>query len=358
MRSLRLRTASACVAAAAVLSACGGSSLLRYDPDAPGQVMSLVGAPDVVDGRDRFRQIFCALLEQKPDRLGRPCEALLHRLVDEPVSSNERPLPSHRAGLRVVFVPGLFGGCRGEMVGTFAASIGPLNALGYEADLLPGSAETGAHDNVEGLARLLAEEAGDRQLVLVGHSQGAFDILEYLSDHPEQARAVAAVVSVAGAINGSALADLYIRRVKRLAATLPLSECVARELRAIEKLRYAERLDRLRSIVLPPDVHVFSLVAFTALDNVSSPLRPFAAALARVDPRNDGQLAHFDQVVPGSTLLGYVNADHWSVATPIEEFHPAVATFVTGHNYFPRTTLVEAILLRVQEVLGSREGEQ
>jgi pimeloyl-ACP methyl ester carboxylesterase len=330
--------------------------MLRYDPTAPAQVMSMLGAPEIVDGRGRFRQIFCALLEQKPDRLRRPCEALLHRLVDEPALSANAPLPLHTPGLRVVFVRGLFGACRGELVGTFAASIAPLNALGYVASAIPGSGEADAHDNIEGLARLLAGEAGERQLVLVGHSQGAFDILDYLSDHPEQARTVAAVVSVAGAINGSPLADLYVRRYKRLATTLPLSDCVARELRELEALRYAERLERLRGLALPPGVHVFSLVAFTALETMSHPLRPFAAELAHVDPRNDGQLAHIDQVVPGSTLLGYVNADHWSVATPIEEFHPAVATLVTGHNYFPRTTLVEAVLLRVREVLDEDRG--
>lgn len=61
-------------------------------------------------------------------------------------------------------------------------------------------------------ARQLAEaigasglEAGDR-IVLIGYSKGAVDILQFLSDYPQLARQVVAVVSIAGAILGSPLA--------------------------------------------------------------------------------------------------------------------------------------------------------
>jgi hypothetical protein len=29
----------------------------------------------------------------------------------------------------------------------------------------------------------------------------------------------------------------------------------------------------------------------------------------------------YDQVVPGSALVGYVNADHWALAVPIARTH-------------------------------------
>jgi hypothetical protein len=35
-------------------------------------------------------------------------------------------------------------------------------------------------------------------------------------------------------------------------------------------------------------------------------------------PRNDGLLLIYDQIIPGGTLLGYANADHWSVALSLE----------------------------------------
>jgi len=50
-----------------------------------------------------------------------------------------------------------------------------------------------------------------------------------------------------------------------------------------------------------------------------------------------------------------VNADHWAVAVPIEEKRPVLATLVTGHNWFPRDTLVEAIALYLSEQLAAEQ---
>ena len=36
-----------------------------------------------------------------------------------------------------------------------------------------------------------------------------------------------------------------------------------------------------------------------------------------IDGRNDSQVIFYDQLIPGSTLLGYLNADHWAVAVAI-----------------------------------------
>jgi len=338
--------------AAAQLAGCVQSPMLRYEPSAPAQVMSMIGASDVVDERARFRQIFCGVLERTPDRLRRPCDALLHRLVDEPQALSQVPLPAHKPDLRVVFVAGLFGGCRTLVSQPFEASLKPLASLGYSANLLRITGDVGIENNVQRLAEILSKEPDHlRRVVLVGHSQGAFDILEFLAAYPDLGSKVAAVVSIAGAINGSALADVYTNRYKSVASRLPLPQCIENELRVVDGLQYSTRLDTLRTYVLPAEIRFFSLVAFTSVQEISAPLRPFAAALAHIDPRNDGQLLHFDQIIPGSMLIGYVNADHWSVATPIEERQPAVATLITGHNYFPRAALMEAILLHVGESL-------
>ena len=44
--------------------------------------------------------------------------------------------------------------------------------------------------------------------------------------------------------------------------------------------------------------------------------------LASTDTRNDGQVLIGDALIPGSTLLGYVNADHWDVAIAVERQMP------------------------------------
>jgi hypothetical protein len=38
--------------------------------------------------------------------------------------------------------------------------------------------------------------------------------------------------------------------------------------------------------------------------------------LASIDGRNDGRILFFDQVIPGSVLTAYANADHWAIALP------------------------------------------
>ena len=48
--------------------------------------------------------------------------------------------------------------------------------------------------------------------------------------------------------------------------------------------------------------------------------------LARVDARNDSQVIFYDQLVPGSTLVGYLNADHWAVSVPISRSHPTITS--------------------------------
>jgi len=56
--------------------------------------------------------------------------------------------------------------------------------------------------------------------------------------------------------------------------------------------------------------------------------------------------------VPGSALVGYVNADHWALAVPIARTHIMVSAFVNRNDY-PREALMEALLRFVEEDLAS-----
>jgi hypothetical protein len=61
---------------------------------------------------------------------------------------------------------------------------------------------------------------------------------------------------------------------------------------------------------------------------------------------NDGQLLVQDALIPGSTLLGYLDADHWAVALDIEDESPLLAHRKTD-AHFPHLALLQAILLQV-----------
>ena len=60
----------------------------------------------------------------------------------------------------------------------------------------------------------------------------------------------------------------------------------------------------------------------------------------------------YDQVVPGSALLGYVNADHWALAVPIARTHTMIGSLFVTQNAYPREALTEAILRFVEEDLA------
>lgn len=74
--------------------------------------------------------------------------------------------------------------------------------------------------------------------------------------------------------------------------------------------------------------------------------------LADDDRRNDGQVLIEDAVIPGSTLLGYVNADHWDVAISIGLQMPHLSARKSPRQ-FPRPAPLDATLLYVSESLES-----
>lgn len=323
---------------------CKSTPILEYSLDVPAQTLIVPGAPPVRDGRPRFREIFCALLARAPGDRARPCDALLHRLSDEADTARlARPLPSRDPTLAVLFVPGLLGECAYGLAPPFESTVKRLRNLGYDARVSQVNAASTSHANADRLAQEI-EAMGSEHLVLIGHARGAVDILDLLVTKPTVASRVVAVLSVAGAINGSPLAsdpvgsDLLFSRGDT-------TQCTLGEREALSDLSPAHRLRWLMDHPLPERPRYFSLAAFAPLSEVSPPLRPRAFALSRIDPRNDGLVPFFDQVIPGSELLGYADADHWSIATEptgAEQSLPAL-----------RDVLIEAALLRISEVLAS-----
>jgi hypothetical protein len=72
--------------------------------------------------------------------------------------------------------------------------------------------------------------------------------------------------------------------------------------------------------------------------------------LARVEPRNDGYVAYSDQMIPGATLLGYANLDHWDIALPVRERLNFGGIYSRAGA---RELLFEAIVLTLAESLNS-----
>jgi hypothetical protein len=189
-------------------------------------------------------------------------------------------------------------------------------------------------------------------LVLIGYSKGAPDILVALATYPELRSRVAAMVSMGGAIGGSLVADATEQDKAEWFRHFPQADCGPGDRGAMEDLRTGTRRAWLAAHPLPPDVRYYSLATLPDPKRISKILRSSYDKLARIDPRNDGQLFFYDEIVPHSTLLGYVNADHWAVAVPIARTHPYVGKWFVEQNAYPREALLEAVMRFVEEDLA------
>ena len=310
----------------------------------------------VDDQRGRFREILCAVDEAHGHELPeyRSCGAILHRFTDEPPGTGEPvQVGPGQLKLRVAVVAGLGADCFAYLVSTFQFALEHLQDLGYHTALIRVDGLSSSTNNARQIrdAVVAMDLAPDERLVLVGYSKGTPDILEGLVTYPELAQRVAAVVSVAGAVNGSPLADDASASMLTLLKYLPGSECDMGDGGALDSLKPSIRRDFARTHELPGTVQYYSVVGFAPRELISVALLANYDELANIESRNDGQLLFYDQIIAGGVLLGFVNADHWAVALPISRRRPGLAATVINRNEFPREVLLEAIVRHVEERL-------
>jgi len=322
------------------------SSLLPYELDVPMQVLTVPGTPSAIDGRGRYRELFCAELAMDPAFSEDSCDDYLHKLVDEPPGTGLEPGSVTDLAFKVVVVPGLFSDCVESIATPFETSDQALALVGTEKEYLGISGRSGADANARVIANYLSELelAPGQRLVLVGHSKGAVDILHFLVSFPELAQRVSAVLSVTGAINGSPRADDAYEDYREWLADVDLLTCDAGDGLAMDHLTRRYRMTWLANNSLPENVRYYSLTAFVNQDDVGLNSMRGYRALALIDPRNDGQLLFYDQVIPGSTILATMNTNHWAAAIPMSETHPVLANTIVTNNRFPRDAMLTAAL--------------
>lgn len=195
--------------------------------------------------------------------------------------------------------------------------------------------------------------------MLVGYSKGTPDILEAVVRYPEIHERIAAVVSIAGAVGGSSLANDAEQWQADLMRHWPKAECDPGDGGGVASLRPEVRKAWLAANPLPADLRFYSLVTLPDRARISRVIAPSYGKLAKIDPRNDSQVIYYDQIVPGSTLLGFLNADHWAVAVPIARSHSVIGSAFTNHNDYPREALLEAVLRFLDEDLAApRPGQR
>ncbi len=318
-------------AATLALTACLSVPGRSHPDKAAPAILASLQAAGVHDLRGAYREALCRRL--RPD--GVSCDDVLLRLPGEEALYTASPA----ADL-----------CVGTMVRPFGGVERDLAQAGVDVYYLPVAGRGTSAANAERLARQMAALPDDpRPLIVFAHSKGLPDLLELVARHPAKAHHIAAIVSVAGAVQGSLLADELRSEYRVLLSSLPLL-CEAGTGEEIDDVRRDVRLEWWRQHRTSISVPVFSLVTMPRPDR----LTPFMAStyhrLASIDPLNDGMLFWYDQIVPGSHLLGFVNADHFAIVQSTRHDLPIMGVLFRD-DHVPRTLLVEAAIEVVDNVL-------
>ena len=317
------------------------------------------GAPaGIVDERARFRDYFCAELRHRAttDDAAAHCEDWLHRLPDE--VNSPYPANAARKPLQALFVTGAFGECFGESALPFGSAIDAMAGSGDEFGTVVVDGRSGTTHNAAEIADFIAGWPVDpnKPIVLFGYSKGTIDILQFIVDYPELAARVSAFVSVAGSVGGSPLADRYGSLYDLLFSHLPSSQCEQGDGDVVDSLRTEVRAQWLNDNTLPEHIRYYSLAAFTTRERMARALVPAWEVLLDDSRRNDGQLLPIHALLPQSTLLAYLDADHWAVAMELEEEHGIIADRQDPAP-FPHRALLSAMLRTVGEDLAAAERQ-
>lgn len=341
-----------------ILSSCASAPLNPYTEYTPPLVLVPASQAGVVDKRGRFREIFCNVLEARGTTLPdyRHCNDALVEVGNEPDGTGQQvELGQSRQRLVAVFVPGVGWDCFSSWLHLQHSSQKHIRQFGYELTLLKVDALSSSAHNarlIRDALHKMAAEGGDANLVLIGYSKGSTDILEAVVAYPEIRKQITAVISIAGSIGGSPLANAATQSQLDMLRHWPGANCTIGDDGAVESLRPDKRRTWLAKHPLPDDFPYYSLVTYPKPERISSILQSSYKKLGQIDARNDSQVLFYDQIIPGSALLGYANADHWALAVPIARSHSMLGATFVDQNDYPREALLEALLRFVEEDLA------
>jgi hypothetical protein len=242
---------------AVALVGCATPPLVPYTTETPPLVLVPASQAGVRDNRARFREIFCAVLSKHATALPdyRPCDEALARVGAEPAGTG-RPVDLGPSRLRLVaaVVPGVGWDCFSDWLDLKHSGAAQVRRFGYDQIALEVDGLSSCANNARQIRDAIVRMpfgGKEAPLVLIGYSKGAPDILEALVSYPEIRKRVAAVVSVAGAVGGSPLANDARQSQLALLQHWPGARCLPGDGGAVESLRPGVRKAWLAQHPLP-----------------------------------------------------------------------------------------------------------
>jgi len=272
--------------------------------------------------------------------------------IESPHSRPSRQTHSRRVPNLVV--PGLLGDAVRAVVAPMAFAEKILEMNGYAVDVLWVNGRQGCDKNASALYPQVMQAAQQygSSVRLIGYSKGCTDIMHLLANHADCHEAVDSVVSLAGVVHGTPLAERTATWLDRLVQYLPLPGVEFGDGRALDDLAPDFRRQWLTDHPLPESIRYASVIAAPKPDRISRLLKSSYRRLARISADNDSQVIATDSLLPGGELLALVNADHWAIALPIGRALPFLTRWLIDKNDFPRARLLQAIVDHMDGVPG------
>ncbi len=305
-----------------------------------GRTLVIYFKPDVDDLSKKFAATFCTVLrESNPDggEWG-DCSKYIELGGSDRVELT--PIPDK---YRLLIVPGLMNTCFSSAPAYKEGQEYLRTKHGLTVELLPLPDES-SEDNAKKIAEYIREQMkqDNRKYIVLGYSKGTPDLQVALASEPGLAASVAAFINVAGASGGSPVADVIAGQADLWMRQFSLPNCKGDLSKGFKSL---SQQVRSAFLVAHPDpvVPTYSLPTISDRDNTSKMLLQTWQLLAAFGEKQDSQLTHSDQIIPGSKYLGLALADHFAVALPFETSNESVKSGA-DKNHYPRTALLEAAL--------------
>jgi hypothetical protein len=317
-----------------------------------GRTLIVYLNPDQSDSSVQFADLFCSVLKQKNPDGGDwgDCNQYFEgggkstANVEGPVSDK----------YRVLIVPGILSSCVSSDSPAFMEGQKDLKERYKLAVDLINVPNDPSEENAKMIAAFLKQEAAKdpRKFIVVGYSKGAPDVQTALAKEGIVDR-VAAFVSVAGAIGGSAIADALPAAADKWIRQYNMKGCQGDLASGMKSLQKSARQAFLASYP-HPFVPTYSIVAKSDKLTTSKALLQTWQLLSAYGPVQDGQLMKEDAVVPESKYLGVALADHFAVALPFDKSSDASIKAGMDKTKYPRAALLEAIVRFVSADLDSK----